>query len=121
MVRQVWSCCINNHPTRVSTQSPFDDGHCRPVEQRCIGKLLIHPEQRVVYWSKELRNAVLIDEILHPSSQFLGVSHLTRLIQHTHDKLLVVRRGNHCAIHVLLTLLSLCQTRITLVIEFPHP
>ena len=63
----------------------------------------------------------LIDEILHPSSQFLGVSHLTRLIQHTHDKFLVVGCGNHRAIHVLLTLLSLCQTRITLVIEFPHP
>ena len=56
--------------------------------------------------AEELRNAILVYQLLHTDGQLLGVTHLTGLIQHAHDELLVAWCGDHRSILVLLILFS---------------
>ena len=112
---------IDDDAARVATQAPLDDGHSCPVEQRQVGKLPIHPEQRAVRTVEETRDAVQVDEFLDAERQLLIVAYLTRLVEHTHDELLVRGCRHHCAVHVLLALLGTRQARVAFVIEFPHP
>ena len=121
MFRQAWTSGIDDNTTRVATQTPLDDGHCYPVEEGHIGKLLVHPEQGMVNGAKELGYSVLVDEFLHAQGQFLAVANLARLVQHTHNKLLVGGSSHHGAIHVLLALLQFSQPGVTLIIKLSHP
>ena len=109
MLGQIRTRCVDDDATGVSTQAPLDDGNGDPVEQRQIGELLIHTEQQVVGRPQELGDAILVDQVLHPSGQFLGVTHLTRLVEHTDNELLVRRCRHHRSIHVLLTLFQCRQ------------
>ena len=113
---QVGTCGIDNHTAGVAAQAPLDDGNSHPVEEGQIGKLLVHPEQGMVGLVEEMGNAVLVDQVFHTNSQLLGVAHLTGLVEHAHDKLLVARGGDHGAVHVLLFLLQLGQSGITLIV-----
>ena len=121
MLCQVRTLRINDHTTGVTTQSPFDDGHSHPVEQRLVGKPLIHLEEQMVAQTQEFRYSVLVNQFLHTQSQFLGVTHLTGLVKHTHHEFLVIGRSHHRTIHVLLVLLGLGQSRVTLILELSHP
>ena len=121
MLGKVRTCRIDNHPAGIPAESPFDDWHGSPVKERQIGELLIHPEEHMVNGTEEFGNAILVDQILHPHGQFLGVAHLTGFIQHSNYEFLVIRCRHHGSIHVLFILFQLGQTRIALIVQFSHP
>ena len=106
--REVRTCCVDDDAAGITAQAPLDDGHGHPVEEWLVSKLLVHPEQSMVTAIEEVGDAVLVDQVLYPSGQFLSVAHLTCLVEHTDDELLVTGCGDHGAIHVLFALLKAC-------------
>ena len=121
VTREAGTGCVDDHAAGVAAQTPLDDRHCRPVEERQVGKLLIHPEESMVRGVEELGDAILVYQFLHAACQLLRVAHLAGLIEHTDNELLVRRSGDHGAVHVLLALFGAGKPRIALVVEFPHP
>ena len=121
MLCQAGTCGIDDDTTGVPAQAPLDDGHCCPIEEGQVGKLLVHPEECMVGAVQELGDAVLVDKFLHAQGQLLAVAYLAGLVEHAHDEFLVAGRSHHRAIHVLFTLLRLGKAGITLVVEFAHP
>ena len=121
MLRQAGTGSIDDDTAGIAAKTPLDDGHSHPIEDRKVGKLLVHPEKSVIEAVEELRDAVLVDEFLHTDCQLLAVTDLTGLVKHAHDELLVTGGGDHCAIHMLLALLQLGQSGVALVVKLAHP
>ena len=119
MFRQLRTGLIKNHLRGIGTETFLYNGNSYKIKM--ISKCLIHFKKEGVTLIKKLRYTVTVYQLLNALSQFLTVTNLGRLIQHLHQKLLVLRTLHHNSIFMLLFTFFICDGLFTCVIQPQYP